>query len=98
MDAEEAELAVTVKRAEHDWAETAIEDTVPGIRPEDLPHIFEPFYTRKAEGKGSGLGFAIAREIIVRHHGEIVAETTDHGARFRILLPLAWPEETTDAA
>ena len=44
-------------------------DTGPGLAPEALEHLFEPFYTTKAEG--TGLGLAIAREIALAHRGEL---------------------------
>ena len=46
-------------------------DTGPGLAPEALKHVFEPFYTTKAEG--TGLGLAIAREIALAHRGELRA-------------------------
>ena len=43
-----------------------IQDTGSGISPQDLPHIFEPFYTTKKEGKGVGLGLSVCYGIIER--------------------------------
>jgi signal transduction histidine kinase len=91
-------LAVQVRAVRPNWAEVVIEDSGPGISPDDMPHIFEPFFTRKEEGRGTGLGLAIAREIVVRHGGEISAETMPAGARFRIRLPLSPPMEASNGA
>ncbi|CAK8712202.1 histidine kinase [Candidatus Electronema aureum] len=64
-------------------------DNGPGIRAVDLERIFDPFYTTKDVGKGSGLGLAVTREIIAKHGGKITAESEEgHGATFFIRLPL----------
>jgi two-component system NtrC family sensor kinase len=66
-----------------------IQDTGPGISPEDLPHIFEPFYTTKKEGKGVGLGLSVCYGIIERHDGTIeVSSTLGRGSTFITELPL----------
>jgi two-component system, NtrC family, sensor kinase len=66
-----------------------LRDTGPGIPPQVLPRIFEPFYTTKEVGKGIGLGLAIAYGIIQEHGGEIIATNhPDGGALFKIALPI----------
>jgi two-component system NtrC family sensor kinase len=73
-----------------------IEDTGPGISPEDLPHIFEPFYTTKKEGKGVGLGLSVCYGIIERHDGTIeVSSTLGRGSTFIIELPLQPGEKSS---
>jgi signal transduction histidine kinase len=63
-----------------------IEDSGPGIPPNDLPKIFEPFFTTKAEGMGMGL--AICRSIIEAHGGTLsVSPGRKFGSVFQILLP-----------
>ena len=62
-----------------------VEDTGPGIKPEDRARIFEPYFTTK-EG-GTGLGLAIASRVIQEHGGKLEV-TGDHGALFRVRLPL----------
>lgn len=67
-----------------------IGDTGSGIPPELLAHIFDPWVTTKAQGKGSGLGLSIARQVIASHGGTIrVANRSDKGAVFTIDLPAA---------
>jgi two-component system NtrC family sensor kinase len=67
---------------------TTVRDTGPGIPPDVLPHIFEPFYTTKEVGKGTGLGLAIAYGIVLEHGGQIVAANhPDGGAVFTVELP-----------
>jgi len=89
----EGTLTVILCERDDNWVEMVIRDTGPGIVAENLPHVFEPFFTRKTDGRGSGLGLAIAREIVARHNGEITAEAASSGACFRILLPLTHGEE-----
>ncbi len=67
-----------------------VEDTGPGISPENLDRIFEPYFTTR-EG-GTGLGLAIAHKIIQEHHGSIRMDSTPgSGATFEIVLPVAEP-------
>lgn len=65
----------------------AIHNNGPGIPPQDLPLIFEPFFTRK--GAGTGLGLSITQRIIEEHHGSLTVESDGTtGTTFRITLPL----------
>ena len=72
-----------------DGAIIRIVDQGKGISEKDLPFIFEPFYSTKSEGKGTGLGLAVAYGIIKQHKGIIsVEETSSEGTTFKITLPL----------
>jgi two-component system sensor histidine kinase BaeS len=69
-----------------------VSDSGEGIRPEDLPHVFERFYrgekSRNRDTGGSGLGLAIARGIVQAHGGEIRAQSQPGaGTTFHISLP-----------
>jgi signal transduction histidine kinase len=70
-----------------------VEDEGPGIRPEDLPRVFDRFYRAAgAPGGGTGLGLAIAAWIVERHGGRITAGNSESaGARFTVRLPLERP-------
>jgi len=65
-----------------------IQDDGPGIAPEVLPHIFEPYYTTKAGG--SGLGLATSQAIVQDHGGRLSVSTREGGgATFEVLIPLS---------
>jgi signal transduction histidine kinase len=67
----------------------SVSDTGPGINEEVAKKIFEPFYTTKAAGEGTGLGLSVTYGIIQDHKGDIRVERADSGgARFVIELPL----------
>jgi signal transduction histidine kinase len=68
-------------------AEVRVTDNGPGIEPEDLQRIFQPFVSTK--GKGMGLGLAICREIVEGHGGRLDVESTvGRGTTFIVSLPL----------
>jgi len=69
-----------------------IGDTGPGMPKEVQAHAFEPFYTTKEVGKGTGLGLDVSRRIIVeRHGGEITIESRPDETVLRVRLPLRPP-------
>jgi signal transduction histidine kinase len=71
-----------------------VEDSGPGIAPEQLDAIFGAFFTTKAHGMG--LGLAICRMIIERHGGRLTASSDGKsGARFEFVLPIAAADETS---
>lgn len=71
-----------------DYIEVRVIDTGCGIRKEDLPRIFEPFYSTKGQ-KGTGLGLAVIWGIIDNHNGTINVESEEgKGTTFTIRLPL----------
>ena len=73
-------------------------DTGGGVQTDDLPKLWEPFFTTKPEGKGTGLGLSICRRTIVEHGGTIEIENElGKGATVRITLP-ATDEESEVAA
>jgi len=66
-----------------------IADNGPGIPPEVQLHIFEPFYTTKGVGSGTGLGLMISNRIVAdRHGGEIEFESEPGDTRFKVRLPI----------
>ena len=88
---EVGELRIST-RPEADHLVVEIADTGPGMTPEVRARAFEPFYTTKDVGKGTGLGLDISRRIVVeRHHGEIVIDANADGTVVRVRLPLRPP-------
>jgi len=63
-----------------------IEDNGRGISESIKDRIFEPYFTTKEEGKGTGIGLYMVKEIVTRMKGEITIENTEHGAKFIIQL------------
>jgi len=65
-----------------------VSDSGPGVPEADRQKIFEPFFTTKPDGKGTGLGLPIVRNIVDQHGGEItVSRSSLGGAAFRVVLP-----------
>jgi PAS domain S-box-containing protein len=65
-------------------------DDGPGIPKENLPSIFDPFYTTKRPGRGTGLGLSICKSVMKEHHGSVeAANAADGGAVFTVTLPQA---------
>ena len=66
-----------------------VSDNGPGIPPDVMGKLLDPFFTTKAPGKGTGLGLSVSHGIVKSHNGEIhVANCPEGGACFTILLPL----------
>ena len=74
---------------ENDHVRLIVTDTGCGILPENITHIFAPFFTTKEVGQGTGLGLSISNNIINRHGGTIgVASEIDKGTTFTVTLPV----------
>lgn len=72
------------------FLELAIGDTGPGMTPEVLERVFEPFFSTKALGRGSGMGLSTVHGIVHEYGGHVVVDTAPGaGAVFRVLLPIA---------
>jgi PAS domain S-box-containing protein len=69
------------------WAVVEIEDNGPGVPKQDQLRIFEPFYTTKPLGIGSGLGLHISRSIVERRGGRILLHSTPGTTVFQVRLP-----------
>ncbi len=68
----------------------SVADTGAGIDPEHVPHVFDPYFTTKPPGRGTGLGLATTYGTITQSGGAILVESQPgHGTTFRVWLPLA---------
>ncbi len=78
----------------HTTVSATFQDDGPGIPAENLPNIFDPFYTTKRPGRGTGLGLSICKAVLREHGGNIeAASAPGGGALFTVTLPIA--AETT---
>ena len=71
------------------WLKVEVTDTGVGIEPEHLPRIFDPFYTTKQVGRGTGLGLSVTYGIVEKHGGHIEVESQrGKGSTFTVILPV----------
>ena len=85
----EGNLRITTSKEGSGSVRITVEDDGVGIEPSLLPRLFDPFVTTKEDGKGVGLGLAISRSIVERHHGRIqVQSEPGRGTAFTITLPV----------
>ncbi len=86
---ERGTLRIRLTTAEKSLAVT-FQDDGPGIPPEILPNIFDPFYTTRRPGRGTGLGLSICKAILREHSGNIeAASAPGGGAVFTVTLPVS---------
>jgi signal transduction histidine kinase len=86
MDEAGGEITITAS-GDGDYVTISVQDTGPGISPADLPKVFDPFFTKRAEG--TGLGLTIVHRIIDEHDGHIEVESSPQGTTFNVTLPAA---------
>jgi len=87
-------LSIEVRAAKPDgqkpWVEIAFRDTGVGIAPDQLGRVFDPFFTSKEIGEGTGLGLSVSQRIVEEHGGAIELESqSGHGSIFTVKLPTA---------
>jgi signal transduction histidine kinase len=88
VDHRSKQLIITTAKVEPDNVSVAVQDTGPGVDPENLERIFEAFYTTKSDGLGMGL--SICRAIIEAHGGKLWATTAaPQGTVLQFTLPVA---------
>jgi PAS domain S-box-containing protein len=78
----------TIRVPAGSWVTIAIEDTGRGIAKADLPHIFEPFFSTKPTGEGTGLGLASCYGIMQQHGGHVLVQSVlGRGTTFELYFP-----------
>ena len=91
----EPTVTISTKKS-GDKVEIRVQDNGNGIPQKILDKIFQPFFTTKPTGQGTGLGLSLAYDIVKAHGGEIKVETMEgEGAEFIVHLPITTP--ITDA-
>lgn len=86
--AENGEIRVQLERTEAAFF-CVIEDNGGGVASDELTKLFQRFYRAEHQSRnGSGIGLAIVKEIIQRHHGNITAENGEHGLKMTISMPM----------
>jgi signal transduction histidine kinase len=91
---EEGEVRVVVEPVGKDRVAVGVRDDGPGVSPEMIPRLFEPYATSKAHG--TGLGLAIAQRIAMEHGGELSYVPHSRGAEFRMVLPVEGPPPVSE--
>ena len=88
IDAMDGQGEITIRtRYDDQWVIVELEDNGPGIPEAVLPHIFDPFYTTKAPGKGTGMGLNISHNIVQKHRGRVDVYSQPGQTRFEVRLP-----------
>jgi C4-dicarboxylate-specific signal transduction histidine kinase len=84
---------ITIRTGDRDgWAWIELEDSGPGVQPEHEAKLFQPFYTTKPVGEGTGLGLSVSYDIIRSHNGRIgYRRAPSGGAIFYFELPIVPP-------
>jgi len=97
---EEGTVTVRTRRGPRDGEVTLqVTDTGTGIAPEHLARIYDPFFSTKAEGVGTGLGLAVVYGIVHAHGGQIDVETSaGRGTIFTVILPVDPPDTVSASA
>jgi len=92
-EADKNQVTVSVRRGEAGDVVLEVRDTGAGMRPEVLARVFDPFFTTRPVGSGSGLGLSICHGIVTSLGGHIEAESVlGRGSAFRVTLPAAKSE------
>jgi two-component system NtrC family sensor kinase len=86
---ENGEIIIRTKNSDPDTIRLEISDNGSGIPPEDIPHIFEPFFSTKREARGIGLGLAIVHGIVQNHNGKAeVDSVVGSGTTISLVFPI----------
>jgi signal transduction histidine kinase len=83
-------LTITLRATARGWEEVEVRDTGPGLGPEALRRVFEPYYTTRGERGGTGLGMAIVHRIVTEHGGTVSVRSAG-GAIVTLRLPAGGP-------
>lgn len=86
-------------RARSEWVEVRIRDNGRGISKEERGKIFDPFYSTKTVGQGTGLGLSVSWDILHQHNGSLLLDhASEQGACFIVKLPFATEESAIESS
>ncbi len=86
---EKGEIIIRTRNTDNNSVRLEISDNGSGIQPEDIPHIFQPFFSTKHNARGIGLGLAIVHGIVTNHGGKIeVDSVVGRGTTISLIFPL----------
>ena len=85
-------VEISISKYEN-WAFVSISDTGGGVSEKSLSRVFEPYFTTKEQGEGTGIGLYMSKSIIERMGGKIEVENGELGAVFKISLPIGVKDE-----
>jgi two-component system NtrC family sensor kinase len=86
---EKGEIIIRTRNTDNNSVRLEISDNGSGIPPEDIPHIFQPFFSTKRDARGIGLGLAIVHGIVTNHSGKIeVDSVVGRGTTISLIFPL----------
>ena len=92
-------VTLRTSSSDRDAVSVEVADTGIGIAPENVARIYDPFFTTKGVGRGTGLGLAVSYGIVQEHAGHIAVESAPgRGTTFRITLPTAGARTRLQAA
>jgi signal transduction histidine kinase len=98
IDGSRGLITVSTRREGADFVAIAVADNGRGIPAGDLSRIYDPFFTTKEVGKGTGLGLTIAYKIVAAHGGRIdVRSEVGAGSTFTVVLPIKPPAQPAAA-
>jgi signal transduction histidine kinase len=96
LDCCESPIPINSRSRPSSYAVLSVIDTGRGIPCDNVDRVFEPFFSTKEFGRGTGLGLSTVREIVVSHGGFVTVESQlGKGSTFRIFLPVSPSQKTT---
>ncbi len=96
LSLEPVKKAIPESQGEREWIKISVKDNGCGIDPSNLERIFEPYFTTKPSGKGTGMGLAVVHGIVESHEGRILVESTrGEGTTVQVYFPVVTGIETS---
>jgi len=94
---ERGDITIKVSQQDEQFVCVEISDTGKGIPEDDLAHIFNPFFTTKPVGQGTGLGLSLSYSMVEKHGGELsVTSEVGVGTVFSMILPIHQQDSKLD--